>query len=215
MSVFVDENNKFAKFYGTSILFPIKNKTDFIPLMTILNDIPYLKIVHNLNLKLYDVFSQTMSSFTGIVPTSVLEWYNKNGGNFQPYSFTNFKLIYPHHMQAKDVLTKKLPDNFHISLNTGIKVYNNKLILKFDFKFMEKGIFSEIISELDTIYGNAKSKPIRYIILGYITNEQFYINREKVKILNSLIPKYIFLHRPDVYHYNNVDNFQIFSASMY
>lgn len=215
MSVFVNDNNQFAKFYGTSILFMVKNKADFIPLMTTLNDIPHLKIVHNLNLKLYDVFSQTMASFTGVVPTSVVEWYKKNGGNFYPYRSTYFKLIYPNHMQAKDVLTRKLPENFHISLNTGITVYNNKVILKFDFKFMEKGIFSEIVSELDTIYGNNNSKPIRYIVLGYITDEKFYISREKVKILNSLIPKYIFLYNPDVYHYDNVDSFKIYNADMY
>lgn len=215
MSVFVNENNNFAKFYGTSILFPIKNKSDFIPLMTTLSVIPHLKIVHNLNLKLYDVFSQTMSSFTGIVPTSIVEWYKNNGGNFHPYRSTHCKLIYPNHINAKDILTKKIPENFNISLNTRITVYNHKLILKFDFKFLEKDIFTEIISDLDTIYGNSNSKPIRYIVLGYITDERFHIDRTKVKILNSLIPKYIFLHRPDVYHYDNVDNFTIFSAAFY
>lgn len=215
MSVFVNENNQFAKFYGTSILCHIKNKTDFIPLMTTLRDIPHLKIVHNLNLKIYDIFSQTMASFTGVVPKSVLDWYKKNGGTFHPYRSTYFKLIYPNHMQAKDVLTKKFPENFHISLNTSITIYNSKLILKFDFKFREKDIFTDIISDLDTIYGNTNSKPIRYIVLGYITDEKFHINKDRVKILNSLIPKHIFLNRPDVYHYDNVDSFKLFTTDMF
>lgn len=214
MSAFVNDNNEFIKFYGTCILASVKNLSDFVPLMSVLNNIKYVKIVNNLHLKIYDIFSQTMASFTGVSCKKIEEWFKKKGGTYHPYKELNYDVILSTHYEAKEIINSLFPQNFVISYKPSIIIYNNKIILKFSFKELEKEIFSELVSSLNELYGN-NNTPIRYIVLGYITNAPFKISLEKLKLLNSLIPKYIYVNSPDVYHYTTVDNYKLYSYKMY
>lgn len=215
MSAYVFENGSFAPFYGISILSPIKNKKDFEPLFLYLKKYKEVVLVDNINLKIFDIFSQTLASFVEDSCKSIEYWFKNNGGVLKPYQYLDYDVILKQHYEAKEILKTQFPQDFEISKNTEIKIKNNKIILHFNFyKNSHKEAIKSINNKLNKIYGTKRTFS-RSIIIGYIKQLPFSLNEETIKILNSLIPKKIYIDYPDVYQYKNLNEYVIYSHGMF
>ena len=215
MSAYILENGDFAPFYGVTILSSIKNIEDLKPLFSILEKEKEIVLLDKPNLKIYDIYSQTLDSLIGDSCKAIDEWYSKNGGVLKPYQFLEFDTILPSHYEAKEVLKDLFPQNFEISKNLELRIKNNKLILHFNFKYPEhKKAIENIYNKLNDIYGTKKIFS-RSIVLGYFKKSYFNFTLEKLSLLNSLIPKKIFINSPDVFQYKNVNSYVHYSKGMY
>lgn len=221
MSAFVTQEGTFVPYYGTSIISTIKNKDDLNPLLQILAKEKNIVVVKNVHYNFYDIFSQTLHYLTnGSENCEVLnEWFKENGGFFRRDKFLEFHAMLSNHYESKEIL-KDFPQDFNISLNSRIRIKNNKIILKFDIKDKHKQQFKQIVNLLNLNY-KIKKNFLNYIVLGYIKpNSDFYeksfeFTSEKIKYLNTFIPRKIVIDHPDIYQYNNPDSFFLFSYWMY
>lgn len=214
MSAFINEEGEFTKFYGTVIMSKIINKDDFFPLLTILKTFPQIKVVKNINWKIIDVFSQTLSSMIGDNCPVIDEWYQKNGGGYKPYQFLPYDVILQHHYCAKDILRELFPVDFTISNNVFLKIKNNKILLTFEFQNeQENKTFKKIISSLNSLY-KIRRGITKHIVLGYLKSAPFEFTAKQYNELNKLIPRKIYLEKSDVYQYNTVDSFYLYSSRM-
>lgn len=221
MSPFVTQEGTFVPYYGTSIISTIKNKEDLNSLLQILSKEKNVVVVKNIHYTFYDIFSQTLHYLTnGTENCEVLnEYFKENGGYFRRDNFLEFYAMLPNHYESKEIL-KNFPQYFNISLNPHIKIKNTKIILKFDIKEKHKKIFKEMVDLLNLNY-KINKKILNYIVLGYIkpnsdlSEKNFMFSKEKIKFLNTFIPKKIMINHPDIYQYNNPDSFFLFSYWMY
>lgn len=215
MSAYILENGDFAPFYGVTILSYIKNIDDFRPLFSVLKQEKDIVLVDKLNLKIYDIYSQTLASLIGDSCKAIDDWYSKHGGVLKPYQFLEFDTILSSHYEAKEVLQKNFPQDFEISKNLELRIKNNKLILHFNFKIPEhKKSIENIYVQLNKIYGTKKQFS-RSIVIGYIKKSPFTLSLEKLTLLNSLIPKKIFVNAPDVFQYKNLNSYVHYTQGMY
>lgn len=213
MSSYINENGDFTKFYGTSIISFVKNVEDLYPLMSILQTYPDIKLVKNITLKIFDVFSQTMASFVGDECGAITEWYNENGGIYRPYQFLDHSVILPRHYEAKSVLKELMPQDFCIMINPVIKIRTNRVVIEFELNSSHRYEFKKIITSLNDIYG-VKRGIIRYIVLGYLKTAPFKFTETQLNLLNSMIPKKIYVNYPDIYQYNTIDSYKLYSSDM-
>ncbi|QIH04915.1 hypothetical protein [Dasineura jujubifolia toursvirus 2a] len=214
MSVYIDEFNKFTKIYGTTIMSPIKNIKDFTPLLSVVNTIPQVKPLTNLNWRIFDVFSQTLAYLIGDTCPVIERWFKENGGQYYWDHPLRYDTILDTHYVAKQVLAETLPRDFKIYLEPKVMVYNNKLVIKFSLDKEQRKQMKSVIHSLNDVY-ELKRGINRYIILGYLKSAPSEIPESKIELMNSLVPKYIYINDPDVYHYSNVDTFKLYSSSLY
>lgn len=214
MSAFIDDNGNFIKFYGTSILADIKNIKDLDPMLSVVKSLPGIVPVSRIYYKVFDVFSQTLATLIGEKCPRVDEWYKANSGQYYPYRHMPYDVILDSHYEAKTILRETVPKDFYIYKNIEIKVYNGKLILAFDIDIVQKRQLKVIVSSLNDVYG-IKRGITRYIVLGYCKPSFTFIPDSKLNLLQSLIPKRLYIGHPDVYHYSNMNTFFLYSDRMY
>lgn len=213
MSAYINEDGTYVKIYGTTILSTIKNKNDFIPLLRKLKNFDEIKIVSNLHIRIFDIFSQTLASIFGDSCGKINKWFEENGGSYHPYKYLNYDVILPTHYEAKDILSTDFPQDFEISKNTRIVVKNSKVILKFDFIKDHKDKLKSLVSDLNKLY-EVRRGFTNHIVLGYIKKAPFEFKENHLKLLNSLIPSKIYVNYPDIYQYKNVDNYELYNNQM-
>lgn len=211
MSAFVDEKGNFINFYGTTILSSVQNKSDFIPLFTLLKNkhSDKLKLVNNLHLRIFDIFSQTLATLIGETCPLVEEWFKENGGRYYPYRMMDHSVILPTHYEAKDIIATHIPETMIVK-NEKLEFLQGKLILKLKFSHYKNSIKQTVV-DCNSLYKLSR-KLNKTITLGYLYNSHdFEINDE----ISSLIPSIVNLNRPNIYHYTNIDNYKLYSDSMY
>lgn len=214
MSAYVNDEGEFVKFFGTTIMAGIKNKQDLLPIMSVLKRIPDVKIVSDLHLKICDVFSQTLASFNSDSCLAIDKWFKENHRTYTPYSLLDCKAILTYHYEAKEVIKAIFPQDFEISYKTCIQIRNNKIVLHFEFIKDHENRFKEIVKSCNKIYGIRRGLT-KYIVLGYIRRTPFEFNKEQLNLLNSLIPRKIYINYPDVYHYSTIDRYHLYSEALY
>lgn len=212
MSAFINDKGEFTKFYGSSIISLVKNVRDLEPLLSVLNNNPNVKISSQLHLKIFDIFSQTLASFINDECKVVKKWFEQEGGSYKPYQYLDYTVILPTHYEAKKILKKIMPQNFCI-VEAKIKIRNDKVIAEFEFSEEHKNQFKKIVKYLNDLYG-VRRGITKYIVLGYLKSSPFEFTKIQLDLLNSLVPKKIYIHSPDIYQYNNVDNFKLYSSDM-
>lgn len=214
MSAFVGDSGEFTNFYGTAVLSFIKNVKDLEPLQFMLQKIPNIVLVNNINYKILDIFSQTLFFITNEKCGAVDNWFAKHGGVFKSNQYLPFDVLLEEHYEVKEILKETFPQNFEISNNIRIKIRNHKVVLCFDFIKDHKEKLLNIITVLSKVY--QIKRPInKYIILGYLKKPHFEFKESELTTLNSLIPKRIYINTPDIYQYSNPDNYRHFSHGMY
>lgn len=216
MSVFINEQGEFNKFYGTSILSLVKNKEEFIPILELLKNTKKITPVNNLHLKIIDVFSQTLHKFIGDNCKAVENAFKKyKNPSISPYKYLDHDVMLPEHYKTKDFLNKHFKADFFISNNCRLLVVNHKIILNFDFKNKsEKAMFKKILSFLNKNYGISR-KITKHIVLGYIYDTTFVLDEQFKKELKNFIPKKIKLEFPDIFQYNTIDSYKHYSTFLY
>lgn len=220
MSAFVDETGKFAPFYGTCILSEIKNAGDISVLLHILKREKGLKVVNNLHYKFYDIFSQTLSFITnGSEKCSLVDkYYKENGGSFKKNNFLEFYVLLEQHYISKEIL-EKFPQDFKLKLNLRFKIVSNKLVLKFDISEKHEKILQSITTDLNKNYDINKTFN-KHIVLAYLKpttnpNNIFKLTEEKKEYLKQFLPKKITINHPNIYQYDTLDSFYVFTHWMY
>lgn len=213
MSAYINDDGTYARIYGTTILSTIKNKNDFIPLLRNLKNFDDIKILSNLHLRIFDIFSQTLASMCGDSCGKIDRWFEENGGSYHPYKYLNYDVILPTHYEAKSILSTDFPQDFEISMNTRIVVKYSKVLLKFDFVNDHKVILKRLVSDLNKLY-DVRRGVTNHIVLGHIKKAPFSFKENQLKLLNSLIPSKIYVNYPDIYQYKNVDNYELYNDRM-
>lgn len=217
MSVYVDEDT-FTRFFGTTIMSTVRNTDDLQPLLTVLRRFPEIKVVSNLHIRILNVFSQTLASFSGDECKAIKKWYEDHPNTYyNPYQYLAPEVIRPIHYEAKNLLNGEFPEEFkNISTksHSRITIENNKVVLKIHLDSALKKQLKDLVYKLNELYG-VNRKVCTHIVLGYLKNSSFSFTENDKKLLNSLIPTRIQFNDPDVYQHSNMDTYRDFSYGMY
>lgn len=213
MSVFINENGNFSALYGTAIVATAVNKEDLVPLMVELSRYRDVKLVNNINIKIFDIFCQTLAPYTGETCGALENWCKNSGGTYKNNKFLPFDAMLESHYEAKEVLSKHLPPCL-VLRNPILKIYNNKVVLEFEFDEKVKLSLARSVRDFNKIYGT-KKRINRRVVLGYLKNSDFSFSDKALKNLQGLVPGKIYFEKPNVYQYSNVDNYRLYSESMF
>lgn len=213
MSVFINENGNFNGVFGTAIVAPVINKEDFVPLMVELSRYRDIKLVNNINLKIFDIYCQTLAPFTGETCEALENWCKNSGDFYKPNKFLPFDAMLESHYEAKEALSKYLPPCL-VMKNPKLAVYNNKIVLEFELEEKIKLALARSVRDLNKIYGT-KKRVTRRVILGFLKNSKFSLKKESIETLEGICPSKVYFEKPDVYQYSTVDNYRLYSESMF
>lgn len=215
MSVYLDETKEaFIPFFGSSIISTIKNKDDMLPLMNFLNKETKVKCVYNLHYKVFDIYSQTLAAFGGDNCAVIEKWAADNKFKINPHQFLDYNACLETHYEAKSLIQQYFPLDFEISGNLRVRMMNDKIVIKFDFVKNHGESVKSLVTDLNKLYGT-KRNYTKYITIGYVKDTSLELKRNYIEILNSLIPQKIYVNSPNIYHYNNIDNYRLYSEGLY